>query len=74
MELTKNQRSIMEHTISGGKRNWFGASYGYQDSDDFEKLVESGHATKEKPPCWMGDDVIYRLTEKGKDLLKEIPK
>lgn len=69
MELTKNQKAIMKHTISGPNRNWFGTSYKTQDSDDFEKLVLQGFATKEEPPEWMGDDVIYRLTNAGKKLI-----
>ena len=63
--LTEYQIDIMKHTIKGNGRNWFGTGYGCRDSDEFEKLVESGHATKEAAADWMGDDVIYRLTEKG---------
>jgi len=69
MELTKLQRQIMEHTISGPQRNWFGTSYGCPDSDAFEELVKSGFATKEEPPSWAGDDVIYRLTSAGKAII-----
>jgi len=69
MELTKLQRQIMEHTVSGTGRNWFGTSYGCKDSDAFEELVKAGLATKEEPPAWMGDDVIYRLTPEGKAAL-----
>jgi len=66
MEITDYQRGLMEHTISGPNRNWFGTGYGCKDSDEFEKLVESGYATKEEALSWMGDDVIYRLTSAGK--------
>lgn len=66
MDLTKNQISLMEHTISGRHRNWFGTDYGMSDSDEFEKLVKLGFATKENPPSWMGDEVIYRLTVAGR--------
>ncbi len=72
MELTDHQIDIMRHTVKGNVRNWFGTGYGCKDSDEFEKLVKSGHATKENPPSWMGDDVIYRLTEKGKESLQGI--
>lgn len=65
-KLTQTQRELMAHAISEKHRNWFGTSYGCRDSEEFEKLVDSGLATKEVPPSWMGDDVIYRLTEKGK--------
>ncbi len=65
MELTKLQKEVMNHTIKDG-RNWFGTSYGCKDSEAFEDLVEAGFATKEKPPEWMGDDVIYRLTAAGR--------
>lgn len=72
MELTKNQINIMKHTISGLNRNWFGTSYGTDDSRDFEKLIKYKFATKEKPPSWMGDDVIYRLTKHGKAIVQAI--
>lgn len=70
MELQKIHIDIMEHTISGAGRNWFGTSYGCRDSDAFEELVKAGLATKEVPPGWMGDDVIYRLTPEGKAALQ----
>ena len=63
----------MEHTISGPDRNWFGTGYDCEDSREFEKLVKDGYATSEKPPAWMGDDVIYRLTKKGKDFINPRP-
>lgn len=65
MKLTKKQIELMKHTISGQNRNWFGTSPG-KDADEFEKLVSLGLAIKEKPPSWMGDDVLYRLTTAGK--------
>lgn len=66
IKLTSNHIELMSHTISETNRNWFGTSYGCKDSDDFEQLVDVGYATKETPPKWMGDDVIYRLTKTGK--------
>ena len=66
MELSENQIKLMQHTVSGPSRNWFGTSFGCADSDEFEKLVSDGLATKETPPSWMGDEVIYRLTAAGK--------
>jgi hypothetical protein len=69
LKLTKLQKSIMEHAISGPNRNWFGTNYGCADSDAFEELVVAGLATKEEPPAWMGDDVTYRLTPRGKAAL-----
>ena len=67
MQLTKNQIDLMQHTISGPGRNWFGTSFNTDNSAEFEKLVKLDLATKETPPSWMGDDVIYRLTQKGKN-------
>lgn len=64
--ITDFQRTIMEHTISGPDRNWFGTSFGNKDSKEFDILVDKGYATSENPPSWMGDDVIYRLTKEGK--------
>jgi len=69
MELTKNQKDLMAHTISGHDRNWFGTDKSCKDSKEFELLVSADFATAETPPSWMGDEVIYRLTKKGKDAL-----
>ena len=66
MKITKYQKSIMEHTISGPNRNWFGTSKNCKDGIEFEKLVAAGLATSEIPPAWMGDEVIYRFTPTGK--------
>lgn len=73
-ELNKNQIEIMKHTISDPKRNWFGTGYGCQDSTDFEELVKLGLAGSRKAADWMGDEVIYSLTQKGKDYLDQLPK
>ena len=72
MELSKYQRGLMEHTISGTNRNWFGTDKNCVDSIEFEKLVAAGLATAETPPVWMGDDVIYRLTPAGKVVLNQV--
>ncbi len=66
MELTENQIQLMQHTMSDGGRNWFATDYGCSDSDEFEALVVAGYATKRAAASWMGDDVIYSLTDKGK--------
>lgn len=69
--LTEHQIEVMKHTVSDPGRNWFGTSYNNEDSDAFEELVKEGYATKHEPASWMGDEVIYRLTQKGKDALSE---
>ena len=71
MKLSKQQIGLMEHTISGPNRNWFATNKETSDSKIFKVLVEQGLATSEKPPEWIGDDVIYRLTKKGKEALNE---
>jgi hypothetical protein len=71
MKITKLQRSLMEHAISDPDRNWFGTNFDCEDSDEFEKLVLAGYASKETPPSWMGDDVIYRITPEGRKILGE---
>ena len=68
-ELSKNQVAVMEHTASRSG-NWFATSLGCEDSNDFEELVKLGYAISEKAASRMGDDVIYRLTIKGKRFLK----
>ena len=68
MKTTKHQNELMWHTIglgNGGNRNFFGTSLGNSDSIEFEELVESGLAGKRSPPSWMGDEVIYFLTDEG---------
>jgi len=69
MEITIYQRQLMEHTISGPNRNWFGTSKNCLDGKEFERLVAAGFATSETPPAWMGDEVIYRLTPDGRKAL-----
>lgn len=69
MNPTEYQLELMRHTVSGPDRNWFGTDLKGKDSIEFEKLVAAGYATSETPPSWMGDDVIYRLTSEGKELL-----
>jgi len=69
MDISENQMQLMKHTYRGGQtvpvRNWFATDLKCADSIEFEKLVSEGIATSEKAPEWTGDDVIYRLTEKG---------
>ena len=73
-ELKQNQKELMWHTIGlgrGGNRNFFWTSLGNKDSIEFEKLVESGLAGKRTPPAWMGDEVIYFLTDAGIESAEE---
>jgi len=68
MEITEFQQGLMKHALGANDksdRNWFGTDLGCKDSEEFEKLVKGGYATKHTPPSWMGDDVIYRVTPKG---------
>ena len=65
--LTKRQLEVMTHTVSSPDRNWFGTSYDCQDAVIFGELISRGLATAETAPDWMGDDVIFRLTDKGKE-------
>jgi hypothetical protein len=65
VDITDYQLDLMRHTVSDPGRNWFGTSRDCKDGQEFEKLVAAGYATSESPPSWMGDDVIYRLTDKG---------
>jgi len=69
-KITIYQLDLMKHTMSDGGRNWFGTGYDTKDSAEFEKLVKLKLATSEKAVSWMGDDVIYRLTESGKLIVK----
>ena len=68
-ELTEYQIGLMQHTISGQNRNWFGTDKESKDGKEFAKIVDLGYATAETPPSWMGDEVIYRLTQEGKAVL-----
>ena len=75
MLITEHQMDIMKHAVGYSSlkevRNWFGTSSGCKDALAFEDLVDKGLATSETPPSWMGDDVIYRVTPAGQDLLKD---
>jgi len=71
MKISKYQKELMQHTISGHDRNWFGTGLDCKDAEEFEKLVDAGYATKETPPTWMGDDVIYRLTSAGRNIAEK---
>ena len=70
-KITKHQKDIMEHAISGPNRNWFGTDLKCRDSIEFQKMVEAGYATKETPPKWMGDELIYRVTKEGRKAISE---
>jgi len=69
MKTTDQQNRLMQHTCglsNNENRNWFGTSSGCADSVEFEKLVAGGLAEKRNAPSWSGCDVIYHLTERGK--------
>ena len=69
MELTKNQVSVMFHTIGLGKmesRNWFGSGANGKDYEDLKFLESIGLAKSNKAPSWSGDDFIFILTDEGK--------
>ena len=71
MEITKYQRELMDHALGHGiGRNFYGTNFGLRDSDEFEKLVKLGYATKKLAPDWMGDDVIYYVSRKGLDAMQ----
>lgn len=64
----------MQHTIglsNGEVRNWFGTGSKGKDAIEFNKLVIGGLAISALAPSWSGDDVIYYLTEKGKQVAKD---
>jgi len=74
MEITKYQNALMQHCCGlnkGEKRNFFGTSKGYKDSDEFEKLVDAGLAVSHTPPSWSGDTALYTLTDEGKKVAAE---
>lgn len=69
MEVTEYQKGLMRHTMSDGGRNWFATDNGCRDAIEFNKLVDAGFATVGEAPSWSGDDVVYRLTQHGCDLI-----
>jgi hypothetical protein len=70
-KLTKKHLEIMVHTVSSPGRNWFGTGYDCSDAVLFGELVSQGLATAETAPNWMGDDVIFSLTDKGKEVVHD---
>lgn len=74
MKLTKNQFSVMFHTIALGRiesRNWFGTKTNGKDYEDLKILVGLGLAYGNKAPSWSGDDVVFCLTDDGKKIAIE---
>ena len=74
METNKYQNELMQHTIglsNGEDRNWFGTGSKGKDAIEFDKLVIGGLAIRVPAPSWSGDDVIYHLTDKGKQVAKD---
>jgi len=74
MQTTEYQNQLMQHCCglsNGEKRNFFGTSKGYKDSNEFEKLVELGLAKSHTPPSWSGDTAVYTLTDEGKRIASE---
>lgn len=70
-ELTTNQFSVMFHTIGLGRiesRNWFGTGANGKDYEDLKFLESIGMAKSNRAPSWSGDDVIFCLTEEGKNI------
>jgi hypothetical protein len=70
--LTKRQKELMEHTLSSINRNWFATENNSDDAKEFRYLVEQGLATSEEATKWMGDDVVFRLTDKGLEALNNV--
>lgn len=68
--ITKIQRQLMEHTVGELNRNWFGTGKNTDDAKEFDKLVEMGFAVSERPNSWMKDEVLYRLTPKGRKAIQ----
>ena len=68
--ISKEQLVLMRHMISNG--NFFGTEDDSGEECHLDKIVEQGLAIKMRAPKWMIDDVVFRLTEEGKEALKEI--
>lgn len=72
-KITFNQYQIMHHTTDwGGNRNLFGTDAECRDAKDFYKLIEMGLASSNPAPSWSGDDIVFYVTDEGKDLLKSL--
>lgn len=68
--LSKYQIELMKHTISDHDRNWFGTSDNTRDYNEFINLVSLGFARKIPAPSFWGDDVVFILTDEGKQALR----
>jgi hypothetical protein len=71
MEISNHELEIMRHTISGPNRNWFGTSEKSKDCAPFDRLCGLGLATKSPAPSFWGDDFVFSLTEKGREMVIE---
>lgn len=66
MVVSKYQFSLMRHMIEGGL-NFFGTEFDSAEEYALDELVEQGLARKRDAPSWMIDDVVFFLTEQGKE-------
>lgn len=67
MELTEKAILKMKHAVGNGSRNFFGTR---TPDPVWEELVEAGYASKARNE--MFNEIVYRVTKKGKDALSRI--
>lgn len=73
-KISKDQLSLMKHTVEYKTRNWIGVEIGSQNEKDFEELEAKGYAMKLPTPEWVGDEHLYCLTNKGIEFIKNLRK
>ena len=72
--MKSEQIELMQHALGINERqrepyrNYFLASGGNAANPDWQELVTAGYATSSPAPAWSCGDVVYQVTDKGREL------
>jgi len=73
--LTKYQFGLLK-SLNGGNcdDDFYIINYNDKNIEEFEKLVTKGLVINEPQPDWMGNKLVYRITQAGRKITKAITK
>lgn len=70
MQITEEEREILEHTVSGSSRNHFVASPGHSDLPILQALVAKGLMWQGPTPKFCHpNDMVFHVSAEGKQAL-----
>lgn len=78
MNLTDNQKSLLEHTLGSAVpdkwfRNHFLAGPGHSDLPDLEELEKKGFMRRIETPSFCKEtDIVFKVTDEGKQFLRDL--